>query len=74
MPLSEHDRQLGMALDSDQVQLVLDWLSETLAEGATLPPVDDNGRVDQGAALFRQGQHSVLNKIRGMRRVLKGSQ
>jgi len=67
MSMNENDRQLGLALSSLEMELVEKWLSIVLVEGATLPPMDENGRVDQAALIFRAGQLSVLNKIRGQR-------
>ena len=69
--MNEKNRQLGLALDSEEVLLVEQWLAEVLAEGATLPPTDSEGRVDTGALTFRAGQLSVLNKLRGMRAALR---
>jgi|DEB0MinimDraft_4_1074332.scaffolds.fasta_scaffold00252_27 hypothetical protein len=69
--MNEKNRQLGLALDSDEVLLVEQWLAEVLAEGATLPPTDEAGRVDPAALTFRAGQLSVLNKLRGMRAALR---
>ena len=69
--MNEKNRQLGLALDSDEVLLVEQWLAEVLAEGATLPPTDEAGRVDPHALTFRAGQLSVLNKLRGMRSALR---
>ena len=69
--MNEKNRQLGLALDSDEVLLVEQWLAEVLAEGATLPPTDSEGRVDPAALTFRAGQLSVLNKLRGMRSALR---
>ena len=69
--MTPNDQQLGLALSSDEVALVERWLSVVLAESATLPPLDETGRVDQGALTFRAGQLSVLQKIRGMRAQLE---
>lgn len=71
MELSPINRQLGQALSSDQVELVIEWLAEVIAEDATLPPLDDQGRLDQGMLSFKEGQRSVLRKIRVMREELE---
>lgn len=70
--MQENDRQLGIALSSDEVKLVEKWLSLVLAEHATVAPLDERGRVDDGAIVFRAGQLSVLHRIRGMRSQLEG--
>jgi len=62
-PLTQLDRQLGLALDSKQGELILDWLKSVTGFNATLPATNDAGEADQGMTMFQFGQRSVCHKI-----------
>ena len=69
----EQDRQLGLALSSDEGQLIIKFLAEVLNEAKTTPERGGpDESVDSAATLFRAGQISVLNKLRLTEKRLHG--
>lgn len=66
--MGEKNRKLALALKTEACEVIEEWLSAALHEGATLPPIDNEGRVDPVGLTYRSGQLSVLNKIRDMRK------